>query len=76
MRIIDLSKGEKATVLNVDLPEKLCERLKMLNVYSGAQITLLKTAPFKTGYLLSAGSVRLAVGKNVANNIYIERQEL
>lgn len=75
MNITDLKKGEGAKIAKIELSADLCERLKMLNVYAGERVRLLKVAPFKAGYLLSAGSIRLAVGKNIARNIFVERNE-
>lgn len=76
MNITDLVKGQKAIISNIKLSAKLCERLKMLNVYNGATVQLIKVAPFRSGYLLNAGSVRLAVGKSVALNIFVECEKL
>ena len=42
LKIIDLSKGEKATVLNVDLPEKLCERLGEQSYQISPVLTMLE----------------------------------
>lgn len=75
MNITDLKKGERAKVLGFELSNDLCERLKMLNVYKGEHVRMLKVSPFKAGYLLSAGSIRLAVGKNIAGCIFVEREE-
>lgn len=75
MNVTDLKKGEEAKVLGLELTADLRERLKMLNVYAGAGVRLVKVAPFGAGYLLSAGSIRLAVGKSIAQNIFVEREE-
>ena len=41
-------------------------RLFMLNVYVGAQVTLVRRAPFGGGVMLEAGGVRLAADKKLA----------
>lgn len=53
--------------------EKAKNRLYMLNVYAGAQVTLVRRAPFG-GVMLEAGGVRLALGKNLAEKISVEQE--
>ena len=73
MDITDLKTGEGAEVAALELPADLCERLKMLGVYTGAYVRLLKIAPMRAGFLLSAGAIRVAVGKSVAVKIIVRR---
>ena len=75
MNVPELKKGEEAKVMGLELAADLRERLKMLNVYAGAGVRLVKVAPFGAGYRLYAGSIRLAVGKSIARNIFVEREE-
>ena len=48
-------------MLAVHLPPALAARLNMLNVRPGAQVRMLRTAPFSGGFMLDAGGVHIAL---------------
>ena len=58
-----MKAGESARVIAVAAEKKAAERLKMLNVYEGARITLVRRAPLEkadedTQAYLDAGAAR------------------
>ena len=75
MKLSELKVGESAVVQKTCLPEPLAERLAALNVRSESRVRLLRRAPFGGGYMLEAGGVRLALRKNLADKIDVEREE-
>ena len=56
-------------MLAVHLPPALAARLNMLNVRQGAQVRMLRTAPFSGGFMLDAGGVHIALRRSVAEQI-------
>ncbi|HIY78759.1 MAG TPA: ferrous iron transport protein A [Candidatus Borkfalkia excrementavium] len=75
MKLSELKAGESAVVQKTCLPEPLAERLAALNVRRESRVRLLRRAPFGGGYMLEAGGVRLALRKNLADKIDVEREE-
>ncbi len=69
MTICDMKKGETALVLSVAADPALRERMKILGIYAGARIKLLKTSFFRKTFLLSTGTGRAAIGKSVAGGV-------
>ncbi len=73
MTVCDLKKGERAVVLKVELNEEMSGRLRYLNVYKGAKVTLLKVSLFKKTWLLQAKSAKIALRREVAQGIRVWR---
>ena len=73
MTICDLKKGERATVLRVETDELLKERLRMLNISTNRDVTVLKVSPFGKTFLLGAGSATVALRREIANAIRVFR---
>lgn len=61
--------GKSGVVLAVHTRAPLAARLKMLNVYAGGRVRMLRRAPFGGGFMLDAGGVRLALRVSVAEEI-------
>lgn len=74
MKVSEMKAGESARVIAVAAEKKAAERLKMLNVYEGARITLVRRAPFGGGVMLEAGGVRLACGEKLAEGISVAKE--
>lgn len=64
-----LCAGERARILKIDSAPEVRERLKMLNVFPGAEIRLLKTVFFRRTFLLEADGVRLGLRRDLAKKI-------
>ena len=73
MNICDLKKGERAVVFHVNLPVAMRERLRFLGIYSGAKLVLLKVSLFKKTFLVQAGSAKVALGRDVAEEVRVCR---
>ncbi len=73
MTVCDLKKGERAVVLRVDLSGDEQARLRFLNVYKGANLTLLKVSRFKKTWLIQARSAKFAVRREIAEGIRVWR---
>ena len=74
MNVLQLKTGESAKVAQITADERAKNRLCMLNVYVGAQVTLVRRAPFGGGVMLEAGGVRLAADKKLAEKIFVEKE--
>ena len=74
MNVLQLKTGESAKVAQITADERAKNRLFMLNVYVGAQITIVRRAPFGGGVMLEAGGVRLAAAKQLAEKIFVEKE--
>lgn len=68
-----LSAGEWAEVLRIDADVEVKERLKMLNVFCGSKIRLLKKCFFGQSLLIGADGVRAGLRKNLAKNVYVRK---
>ena len=74
MNVLQLKTGESAKVAQITADERAKNRLFMLNVYVGAQVTLVRRAPFGGGVMLEAGGVRLACGEKLAEGISVAKE--
>ena len=73
MTICDMKKGMCAVVLKVELEPPARERLRALNIFTGAKISLLKTFAFKKTFLVEAKSAKVALGREIAEGIRVWR---
>ena len=71
MKLSELSARTSGIVLAVHLPPALAARLNMLNVRRGAHVRMLRAAPFRGGFMLDAGGVRIALRGSVAEQIEV-----
>ena len=71
MTVLQLKKGQTATITCVNAPEKARARLSSLGFVSGQKVTLLGYSLFKSSVLLGCGAVRIAVRKEIALNIEV-----
>ena len=76
MTLNSLKIGEYAKVKRVSTDGLTRERLKMLNVFVGAKIRLLKSSFFGRTYLIVADGVRLGIRKSTAEKILVEPNEI
>lgn len=73
MTLNELKRGDSAVVLRTDVPSPIRERLRSLNVYPNAKITVVKVSPMKKTYLLQAGNSRVAMRREIAAMIRVFR---
>ena len=73
MTVCDLKRGQGAVVLKVELSEEMQTRLRYLNVYKGAKISLVKVSFRKKTYLLQAGTAKVALDSGTAAGIRVWR---
>lgn len=71
MKLSELPVNRSGAVRAVHLPPALAARLNMLNVRPGAQVRMLRTAPFSGGFMLDAGGVHIALRRSVAERIEV-----
>lgn len=71
MNLAELKRGDNAVVLRVGLEPSVCARLRSLNVYPNAKISLVKVSLFKKTYLVAAGSLLVAMRKEIAEGIRV-----
>lgn len=70
-----LRAGERARIVKIDSAPEVRERLKMLNVFPGSEIRLLKTVFFRRTFLLEADGVRLGLRRDLAKKIFVRREK-
>lgn len=70
-----LCAGERARIVKIDSVPEVRERLKMLNVFPGSEIRLLKTVFFRRTFLLEADGVRLGLRRDLAKKIFVRREK-
>ena len=76
MRTLDsLRAGECAKIEEITAPGEVRERLKMLNVFPGANVRLVKAVFFRSTYLLEANGVRVGLRRNLAARIRVRTEE-
>ncbi len=71
MKLKDLKKHQKAVIVNCQekqLPLKLLE----MGCVDGVEVTLLNKAPFGTPLYFIIGDTRMALGKEIVNEIDVE----
>lgn len=73
MTVCDLKRGDRAVILKVELSEEMQARLRYLNVYKGANFTVLKVSLLQKTYLLQARSARVALDRETAAGIRVWR---
>lgn len=73
MTLNELKRGDSAVVLRTDVPSPIRERLRSLNVYPNAKITVVKVSPMKKTYLLQAGNSQVAMLREIAAMIRVFR---
>ncbi len=73
MTLNELKRGDSAVVLRTDVPSPIRERLRSLNVYPNAKITVVKVSPMKKTYLLQAGNSQVAMRREIAAMIRVFR---
>ena len=66
--------GKSGRIVKVDIFGSAGERLAALGFVKGASVTALSFSLLKSCVLLGGGAVRLAVGKQLASNIYVEAE--
>ena len=71
MTMNDLTRGERAVVLKVDLPVLLKERLRALGVFTGAKLAVLKVSRRKKVRIIQAGSAKIALDGETAAGIRV-----
>ncbi|MGN0822804.1 MAG: ferrous iron transport protein A [Candidatus Gallimonas sp.] len=71
MTLSDLNRGDRAVVMRTDVTPALRERLRALNVFPNSKISVLKVSIFRKTFLIAAGSVKVAIRREVASAIRV-----
>ena len=71
MSIMDLKKGESATILEINQPSKIKMRLNEFGLIKGAKITLKWIGPFKSTLIIKILDYHLALRKSIASKIIV-----
>lgn len=69
----ELIAGETAEIVKIETDEAVGERLKMLNVFVGARVRVLKRTFFGRTLLVEADGVRIGMRKNPAAKIFVRK---
>lgn len=70
--LLDLTRGESATIVAVRLGHELFGQLMGMGLFAGAKVTALQVGE-KKPLLLSVGETRIAMGRDLARAIFIEK---
>ena len=73
MNLLDLQIGERATIRKIHAAPELKRRLISFGVIKGAEIELLATAPAKSTVEIRVGKMKIALRKEEAKTIEVER---
>lgn len=73
LSLSDLQKGDTGIVTDIRLDPDTENRLADMGIWCGARVTMLRAAPLGDPIEFCAGSCRIAMRKNEAAHIYIER---
>lgn len=68
----DLKTGEKGKVAWLRLPEETAARLRILGLWHGKEITLLKRSFFSRTFLISTEDGRVGLRRKTAEKIFLE----
>ena len=73
MTLVELKKNEEAIVKKINAPKDLKQRLISFGVMKNAKIKLLATAPKKSTIEIEVGKMKLALRKEEAQMIEVEK---
>lgn len=71
MDLMQVAKGEYATVIRVKTEEKIRMRLKTFGVYPGIRVKVLRRSLFSGNILLEIGGAQIGVSKEIAEQISV-----
>jgi DtxR family transcriptional regulator, Mn-dependent transcriptional regulator len=70
--LTDMKKNEKGKVSFIRGDYKVIRRLMDMGITMGAQISVLEVAPFKGPVELLVRGSNLALGRDIAKNVFVE----
>ena len=73
MNLLDMSIGESAKIKKIHATPELKRRLISFGVIKGAEIELLATAPAKSTVEIRVGKMKIALRKEEAKTIEVEK---
>lgn len=76
MNLAEIKNGESAIVIRVDTEENIRQRLRMLNVYPGEKVKVVRRSLLKSSLLLEMDGIRLGLRRELAERIRVIRKEI
>jgi len=73
MNLIDLKKGNRATIVKIDAPKALKDRLYSFGIIKGEELTIKGCSIAKQTMEIEVGSTLIAVRANEAKIIEVEQ---
>ena len=73
MNLLDMSIGESATIKKIHATPELKRRLISFGIIKGAEVELLATAPAKSTVEIRVGKMKIALRKEEAKTIEVEK---
>jgi ferrous iron transport protein A len=73
MLLVDLEKNDKAKVVKINASKELKQRLISFGIMKDAQVEVLGIAPAKSTLEIKVGKMRIALRKEEAADIEVER---
>lgn len=71
MKLNEVSVGESCKIASISAEEDVEERLRLLNVYVGATVTVLRFSPFQSSVLIETDASRVALRTSLAKKISV-----
>lgn len=72
LRLLDMTEGERGTILSVQGGGGVRHRLETMGVRRGMAIEKVTGSPFGGPVIVKIGNVRLAIGYGMAGKIIVE----
>ena len=76
MNLAQIKKGESAVIIRVDAERGVRERLRMLNVFPGSEVRVVRHSLFRSSLMLEVGGIRLGLRRELAEHIGVLRRGL
>lgn len=71
MKLSEVNRGEKVTVLSISKNKAVIERLNKIGLTNGVQITVIRRAPFNGPIEIKVRGFYVAVRRNLAEHIIV-----
>ena len=70
--LTEIKVGKKAIIMEVRGGKTFKHRLESLNLRPGKKIKKVSSAPFKGPVVVEIGECKIAIGRKMASNIWVE----
>lgn len=72
MKLSEIKRGKKVTVLSMDMNKIAAERLSKIGLTNGSEVTVIRQAPFNGPIEIKVRGFYVAIRKNQAEQITVK----